>query len=109
LNQNLPDSGIPPRFKPKTARSSADVNRADFKAWIAGDIERIGATIDVALERANVTVETVDSVFMTGGTSYVPAVRRLFEQRFDHEKLRYDDAFNSVASGLAAIAQDSVR
>ena len=55
------------------------------------------------------TVETVDSVFMTGGTSYVPAVRRLFEQRFDHEKLRYGDAFNSVASGLAAIAQDSVR
>jgi hypothetical chaperone protein len=55
------------------------------------------------------TVETVDSVFMTGGTSYVPAVRRLFEQRFGHEKLRYGDAFNSVASGLAAIAKDSVR
>jgi hypothetical protein len=53
--------------------------------------------IDVALERADVTVETVDSVFMTGGTSYVPSVRRLFEQRFGHEKLRYGDAFNSDA------------
>jgi hypothetical protein len=45
------------------------------------------------LERAKVTVETVDSVLMTRGTSYVPAVRRLFEQRFGHEKLRYGDAF----------------
>jgi hypothetical chaperone protein len=85
------------------------VTRADFETWIAADIERIGAAIDVALERADVTVETVDSVFMTGGTSYVPAVRRLFEQRFGQEKLRYGDAFNWVASGLAAIAEDSVR
>jgi hypothetical chaperone protein len=88
---------------------SADVTRADFETWIAADVERIGAAIDVALERADMTVETVDSVFMTGGTSYVPAVRRLFEQRFGHEKLRYGDAFNSVASGLAAIVKDSVR
>jgi hypothetical chaperone protein len=87
---------------------SADVTRADFETWIAADIERIGAAIDVALERADVTVETVDSIFMTGGTSFVPAVRRLFEQCFGQEKLRYGDAFNSVASGLAAIAQDSV-
>jgi hypothetical chaperone protein len=96
-------------FKAGHLDISADVTRADFETWIAADIERIGAAIDVALERANVTVETVDSVFMTGGTSYVPAVRQLFEQRFGHEKLRYGDAFNSVASGLAAIAQDSVR
>jgi hypothetical protein len=58
----------------------------------------MGAAIDVGLERADVTVETVDSVFMTGGTSNVPAVRRLFEQRFGRAKLRYGDAFNLVAS-----------
>ena len=69
------------------------MTRADFETWIAADIERISAAIDAALERADVTVETVNSVFMTGGTSYVPAVRRLFEQRFGHEKLRYGDAF----------------
>jgi hypothetical chaperone protein len=96
-------------FKAGDLDISADVTRADFETWIAADIQRIGAAIDVALERADVTVQTVDSVFMTGGTSYVPAVRRLFEQRFGHKKLRYGDAFNSVASGLAAIAQDSVR
>jgi hypothetical chaperone protein len=96
-------------FKAGELDISADVSRADFESWIAGDVERIGAAIDVALERANETVETVNSVFMTGGTSYVPAVRQLFERRFGGEKLRYGDAFNSVASGLAAIARDRVR
>ena len=72
-------------FKAGDLDISADVTRADFEAWIAADIERIGAAIDVALERAGVTVESVDSVFMTGGTSYVPDVRRLFEHRFGQE------------------------
>jgi hypothetical protein len=27
LNQNVPDSGIPPRFKPKTARSKEDLRQ----------------------------------------------------------------------------------
>src|SRR5208337_1375264 len=84
-------------FKAGDLDIGADVTRADFETWIATDVERIGAAIDLALEHAGVTVETVDSVFMTGGTSYVPAIRRLFEHRFSHEKLRYGDAFNSVA------------
>jgi len=96
-------------FKAGDLDIGADVTRADFETWIATDVERIGAAIDLALEHAGVTVETVDSVFMTGGTSYVPAIRRLFEHRFSHEKLRYGDAFNSVASGLAAIAADGVQ
>jgi hypothetical protein len=29
LNQNLPDSGIPPRFKPKTARSKGASHRRE--------------------------------------------------------------------------------
>ena len=96
-------------FKAGDLDIGADVTRADFETWIAADIARIGAAIELALERAGVTVETVDSVFMTGGASYVPAVRRLLEQRFGQAKLRYGDAFNSVASGLAAIAADGVR
>jgi hypothetical chaperone protein len=95
-------------FKAGDLDISIAVSRAEFETWIAADVERIGAAIDVALERANATVETVNSVFMTGGTSYVPAVRRLFERRFGEEKMRYGDAFNSVASGLAAIARDRV-
>ncbi|RBP16869.1 putative chaperone protein [Roseiarcus fermentans] len=95
-------------FKAGDLDIAAEVTRADFERWIAADVARIGDAIDLALERAGVAVGAVDSVFMTGGTSYVPAVRTLFEQRFGRERLRYGDAFNSVASGLAAIAADSL-
>jgi hypothetical protein len=36
LNQNLPDSGIPPRFKPKTARSNATLS-GRISEWLIPD------------------------------------------------------------------------
>jgi hypothetical chaperone protein len=38
---------------------------------------------------------------MTGGTAFVPAVRRIFETRFGMDKLRSGDELSSIASGLA--------
>ena len=58
------------------------IKRADFEAWIADDLARIAAALDEALRNAAVRAGEIDKVFLTGGTSFVPAVRRLFEQRF---------------------------
>ena len=87
----------------------AEITRGDFERWIAADIAAIAATVDLALERAVMPPSGVDAVFMTGGSSYVPAVRNLFAARFGRDKLHYGDAFNSVASGLALIAADHAR
>ncbi len=46
---------------------------------------------------------------MTGGTSHVPAVRRLFVDRFGPARLHTGNAFQSVASGLALLAADRAR
>jgi hypothetical chaperone protein len=43
----------------------------------------------------------VDAVFLTGGSSFVPAVRRIFESRFGPAKIRGGHEFTSVAMGLA--------
>ncbi len=43
---------------------------------------------------------------MTGGSSFVPAVRRIFETRFGAEKLRSGDELVFVASGLSLRALD---
>jgi hypothetical chaperone protein len=86
-----------------------DVARADFERWIADDIASIDQTIDLALERAGAAPQDLDAVFMTGGTSFVPAVRQVFARRFGAEKLRFGDAFASVACGLALIAADRAR
>ena len=59
-----------------------------------------------ALATAGLADAAIDAVFMTGGTSYVPAVRRLFTQRFGVHRIHLGNAFQSVASGLALVARD---
>ena len=83
------------------------VTRLDFESWIAGDLARIGAAVDQALSRAGVPAEAVDHVFLTGGTSFVPSVRRLFEARFGAGRLTAGGEFVSVAEGLALIGADA--
>jgi hypothetical chaperone protein len=87
----------------------ADVRRADFEGWIAPVTESIGACLDDTLARAGVTPKKVDCVFMTGGTAFVPVVRRMFEQRFGAAKLRSGDELMSIASGLAMRAAQPPR
>ncbi len=86
----------------------AEVTRADFERWIAPDLARIEAAVEEALTSAGLPASAIDAVFITGGTSYVPAVRRLFDRRFPVERIHQGDAFQSVASGLALIAADKV-
>ncbi len=82
------------------------VTRADFEQWIADDVARIAATIDRALAEAGVSEDSVDHVFLTGGTSFVPAVRGLFTERFGAGKVTTGGEFVSVAEGLALIGRD---
>ncbi len=84
----------------------AELSRADFETWIAADLQQINGTVDAALSAADLSEASIDAVFMTGGTSFVPAVRRLFERRFPPDRIHQGDAFQSVASGLALLAAD---
>jgi hypothetical chaperone protein len=85
---------------------AATVTRAAFERWIAPDLARIGATVDRALEDAGLAAGAVDRVFLTGGTSLVPAVRALFTQRFGTGRVSAGGEFISVAEGLALIGRD---
>ncbi|SFF82788.1 hypothetical chaperone protein [Novosphingobium sp. CF614] len=86
---------------------AADVARADFERWIAPDLDRIAATVGDALDRAGLAPEQIDHVFLTGGSSLIPAVRRLFEQRFSEDRIAGGDELTSIAHGLALIGQAS--
>ena len=77
------------------------VTRAEFETWIAGDLKRLGATVDQALASAGVPHAAIDRVFLTGGTAFVPAVRRLFASRFCDAIISGGGEFVSVAEGLA--------
>jgi hypothetical chaperone protein len=79
----------------------ATVYRADFESWIGPDLAQIEASVDSLLRQTSVARDDVDAVFLTGGSSFVPAVRRLFVDRFGEDKIRAGNEFTSVAMGLA--------
>jgi hypothetical chaperone protein len=89
------------RFAHRDFAVERTVTRADFEGWITDDLKRLGATVDQALAAAGVPHAAVDQVFLTGGTAFVPAVRRLFADRFGTAKLSGGGEFVSVAEGLA--------
>jgi hypothetical chaperone protein len=99
----------PLRFCRGGVAIDAMVKRSDFESWIAPDLARIEAALDETLARANRGPEKIDAVFMTGGTSHTPALRKIFEQRFGAKKLNFDNPFQSVAAGLALLAADRRR
>ena len=79
------------------------VRRADFERWIAPELEAIEAALDAVIERASVADGEIDRVFLTGGTSFVPAVRRIFERRYGAARIEGGSEFVSIANGLATI------
>ncbi len=89
------------RFSDGDVEIDAELTRADFEAWIDEDIREIAERVDRLLRKAGVHMNDVDAVFLTGGSSFVPAVRRIFESRFGAAKIRTGDEFTSVARGLA--------
>lgn len=91
------------RFARQGIDIATTVTRDDFESWIADDIERLGATVDEALAKSGITARDVEKVFLTGGTSFVPAVQRLFAERFGEARLTSADQFESIAYGLALI------
>ena len=93
------------RFAGAGLSIEADVTRADFEAWIAPDIVRIDVAVDRALSVAGIGVAGIDRVFLTGGTSLTPRIRRLFAERFGEDRIASGGELTSIAHGLALIGQ----
>jgi hypothetical chaperone protein len=84
-----------------------NVAREEFEGWIARELEAIEAAVDEALTTAALGPEGVDRVFLTGGSSFVPAVRRIFETRFGTERIDSGAELESIAAGLALIGTEA--
>lgn len=82
------------------------ITRDEFEAASAHLITELEETTDELLTRVPSSLK-IDSVFLTGGSSHVPAVRRLFARRFGEARLRTADAFTSVVEGLGRASRQS--
>jgi hypothetical chaperone protein len=82
------------------------VTRGDFERWIADELAAMSACVDRLMATSGLALVDIDRVFLTGGSSFVPAVRRIFVDRFGDEKVTGGEELTSVATGLALRARE---
>jgi hypothetical chaperone protein len=83
----------------------AEVTRHEFETWISSDVARIEAALEAALSSAGLCTKDIDRVFLTGGSSLVPRIRRVFQERFGGELIASGNELTSIAHGLALIGE----
>ncbi|MDX9976377.1 MAG: Hsp70 family protein, partial [FCB group bacterium] len=81
------------------------LERVEFAHIIEHSLSEMERSILEAESAAGVKPDGVDKVLTTGGTSLVPAVRQMLEERYGRERLLPRDTFTSVATGLAVVAK----
>jgi hypothetical chaperone protein len=94
------------QFNDSVVQIEASLTRTQFEAWINEELTKIRGCAERLLAQACVSPSDVDHVFLTGGSSLVPAVRRIFESIFGDQKLTGGSEFTSVAQGLALLAME---
>jgi len=82
---------------------AASASRAMFDEAIAAELMRLRLAVWNCLALAD--VDGVDTVFMTGGSSLVPAVEAVIAQELPAAAIKRGDDFLSVALGLTLEAQ----
>ena len=82
------------------------ITRVDFEKWIAEEIASMSGCVDRLMTASGLTYGDIDRVFLTGGSSFVPAVRRIFADRFGDDKVTGGEELTSVATGLALRARE---
>jgi hypothetical chaperone protein len=95
------------RFEGGGVEIAAEVRRAEFESWIAEDLRRIEAAMDEALAEAETGPDAIDRVFLTGGSSLIPAIRAMFMRRFGEDRIATGGELTSIAHGLALIGGET--
>ena len=100
-------------IRPKVTVAMADIaenlaleiSRKSFETAIADNLERIEARVREVLKRSGIAAKAVRTLFLTGGSSGVPAVRAAILKAVPTAQVVEGDAFGSVATGLALDAE----
>ncbi len=71
-----------------------------FEQSVEGEAARIGETVHRCLDQAAVAPDEIASVFLTGGSTAVPSVRRAICRAFTSPRIVEGEKFTSVGLGL---------
>jgi len=76
------------------------IARTEFEGYINGHVSRIKQCVDQLLSDAGLSPGDIDAVFLTGGSSFIPAIKKIFKETFPSKEIMQSDAFTSVSFGL---------
>lgn len=82
-----------------------DLSRALFEGAIEGLLERVRGSVSELLAKAGVSETQVDTVFFTGGSSGIPALRNSVSAMLPNARHVEGNIFGSIGSGLAIEAR----
>jgi hypothetical chaperone protein len=94
----------PLRFTHPRIPLNEQLTLAQFNRNSADLTAQIVATLDGFLARAGLDPASIETVFLTGGTSLIRSLRGEFITRFGADKIRDGGEFTSVGDGLALSA-----
>jgi hypothetical chaperone protein len=77
-----------------------ELSREEFEVMIGDLLDKFSQSITDVLQRVDLGSSDIDLVIRTGGSSLIPAVKRILEARFPGKVIEHDP-FTSVAAGLA--------
>jgi hypothetical chaperone protein len=85
------------------------VTAEQLASAISGAVHRISDTVARTLHDAGVAAERIDTLFLTGGSTAIPQVRRAIVSQFPNASVVQGDVFGSVGLGLAIDARRRFR
>jgi hypothetical chaperone protein len=104
--QAIEKSKIALSSKPRTSIEVPEIDlavaieRTELEALLAPLLDEIERCIERVLEAAGLSAASIDVVIRTGGSSRIPVIGRLLEDRFPGRVVEHG-AFTSIAAGLA--------
>ncbi|MEQ1937568.1 Hsp70 family protein [Mesorhizobium sp. CN5-321] len=81
------------------------LTRRDFDQTIAQAVQRVAATVSATIEDAGLSAGDITAVFLTGGSTAIPAARQAILQLVPQARVVDGDRFGSVGMGLALEAR----
>ncbi len=88
-------------FKKHSIDISETMLLDEFASFIKKETEKIELYLLNLLDKTNISISDIDTVFLTGGSASVVPIIEIFERLFGPEKIRTGDNFNSIVYGLS--------
>lgn len=76
------------------------IARTEFEGYISEKVIRIDECVNSVIKKAGISEHEIDAIFLTGGSSYIPIIQKVFNDKFNRAIIKQADAFTSVAHGL---------